>query len=51
MAVLKYKKTPAFHNINTIIALSEVTLLGGLPVRNSDFSVSLALGGIYVLFT
>jgi hypothetical protein len=50
-AVLKYKKTLVFHNINTIITLSEVAILGGLPVRYSDFSVALALGVIYVLFT
>ncbi|CAM9297829.1 unnamed protein product [Heterosigma akashiwo] len=39
------------HNFIVIVALSEVGLLGGLPVRNEDFSVAPIFGISYVLFT
>ena len=39
------------HNLNSIAALVEVGLLGGLPVRMSDFAFPPLYGIIYLLFT
>lgn len=39
------------HNANVILALAEVSLLGGLPVRFSHFSVAPMFGICYILFT
>jgi len=39
------------HNVNVLFALTEVSLLGGLPVRFSHFSVAPMFGIVYILFT
>jgi hypothetical protein len=39
------------HNGNIIFCLCEVCLLGGLPVRSSDFSFAPVFGILYVLFS
>ena len=39
------------HNFNVLMALLEVGLLGGIPVRMTDFSVAPLFGLVYVLFS
>ena len=39
------------HNVNVVMALSEVALLGGLPVKMSHISLSVLFGVAYVVFT
>lgn len=39
------------HNANVIMAVTEVTLMGGLPVRFSHISISVLYGCSYVIFT
>ena len=39
------------HNANVIMALSEVALLGGLPVHMSQLSLPVLFGVTYVFFT
>ena len=39
------------HNLNSIAALVEVGLLGGMPVRMSDFAFPPLYGILYLLFT
>lgn len=39
------------HNINSVYALSEMALLGGLPVSFSHLSLPCLLGSIYILFS
>ena len=39
------------HNFNVLMALVEVGLLGGIPVRMTDFSVAPLFGIVYVLFS
>lgn len=40
-----------WHNVNVIMVLMEVCLLGGMPIRARHVSVAPALGIVYVLFT
>lgn len=40
----------AFHNLNVILALSEISMWGGIPVRYRDFPVGVLYGVLYVLF-
>lgn len=40
-----------WHNANILMALTEVSLLGGLPVRLAHFSVAPFFGIAYILFT
>ena len=39
------------HNANVVMALSEVALLGGLPVHMSHISLPILFGIAYVIFT
>lgn len=48
---LKSFQALTMHNCNVIFALAEVSLLGGLPVRFSHFSVAPLFGCCYVMFT
>jgi hypothetical protein len=50
-AALKHPRTLAWHNANVIMALCEVSLLGGLPVRYGDISMSTFFGIAYILFS
>jgi hypothetical protein len=49
-AVLKRPRALLEHNGNVIMALSEVALLGGLPVRFVDFCVAPLFGLAHLLF-
>ena len=49
--VLKTMRALCFHNLNVVLALSEVTLWGGLPVRGRDVSLAVLFGCTYVMFT
>ena len=59
MALVKSTDTGPFkapralieHNFNVVMALVELGLLGGLPVRLTDFSVAPLFGIVYVLFS
>jgi len=48
---LKRTRTLLWHNANVFMALSEVTLMGGLPVHFSHVSVAPLYGIVYVLFS
>ena len=48
---LRHWRTLLWHNANVIMALTEVSLLGGLPVRFSHFAVAPLFGIVYILFT
>jgi len=48
---LKLPRVLILHNVNVLIVLTEISLLGGLPVRTSDFAVSALFGVVYVLFS
>lgn len=50
-AVLKTFRALSFHNANVVLAVAEVTLGGGLPVRLHDASLAALFGTVYVLFT
>lgn len=39
------------HNANTIMSLTEVGLLGGLPVRFSDMALAPLFGVVYIIFS
>lgn len=39
------------HNCNTIFSLTEVSLLGGIPVQLSHLSLAMAFGALYIVFT
>lgn len=39
------------HNFNSVFALTEMALLGGIPVQFSHLSLSCLLGSVYILFT
>lgn len=49
--ILQHPLTLVEHNANSFMALVEIGLLGGLPVRYQDFSVAPLFGISYVLFT
>jgi hypothetical protein len=49
--ILKNPLTLVEHNANSFMALVEIGLLGGLPVRYQDFLVAPLFGISYVLFT
>mmetsp|Transcript_24825 Transcript_24825/g.35023 ORF Transcript_24825/g.35023 Transcript_24825/m.35023 type:complete len:153 (-) Transcript_24825:1913-2371(-) len=48
---LKHPRVLINHNATSIMALTEVALLGGLPVRLSDFPIAPLFGIVYTLFT
>mmetsp|Transcript_726 Transcript_726/g.959 ORF Transcript_726/g.959 Transcript_726/m.959 type:complete len:259 (-) Transcript_726:964-1740(-) len=50
-ASLKHPRVLINHNATSIMALIEVALLGGLPVRLSDFPIAPIFGLLYVVFT
>lgn len=50
-AQLKGFQAIVMHNVNVMLALVEVSLLGGIPVRFSHFPVAPLFGIIYILFT
>ena len=50
-AQLKGFQALVMHNVNVFMALTEVSLLGGLPVRFSHCSVAPMFGLVYILFT
>ncbi len=39
------------HNINSVYALSEMALLGGLPLKFSHLSLPCLVGSLYILFS
>eukprot|EP00934_Nitzschia_sp_Nitz4_P009161 Nitzschia sp. Nitz4//scaffold290_size23356//12132//13082//NITZ4_008490-RA/size23356-processed-gene-0.28-mRNA-1//-1//CDS//3329546099//9151//frame0 len=39
------------HNLNSVFSLSEMALLGGLPVNISHMSLAILVGVLYILFT
>jgi hypothetical protein len=39
------------HNANVIMAVTEMALMGGLPVRFSHLSISVLYGSAYVIFS
>mmetsp|Transcript_78072 Transcript_78072/g.226528 ORF Transcript_78072/g.226528 Transcript_78072/m.226528 type:complete len:315 (-) Transcript_78072:79-1023(-) len=39
------------HNVNTLYALSEMAMLGGLPLEFAHISLPMFVGCIYILFT
>jgi len=47
---LQRSSTLIHHTINSILAISEVALLGGIPVRMQEFSVAPLYGLVYILF-
>lgn len=47
----KYFRALCFHNVNVILAMSEKTLWGDLPVRGRDVSLAVLFGCIYVVFS
>jgi hypothetical protein len=49
--VLKTPRALLWHNFNVIAALCEASLLGGLPTRYVDLSVSALFGMTYLLFS
>lgn len=49
--ILQNPVTLMEHNGNLVMALSEVALLGGLPVRMQDFAVAPLFGILYVFFS
>ena len=50
-SILKTPRALLMHNANVIMVLTEVSLMGGLPVRSADFGVSALFGIVYILFT
>ena len=48
---LKGFQAIVMHNVNVMLALVEVSLLGGIPVRFSHFPVAPMFGIVYILFT
>lgn len=48
-----FKRKPVLlqHNANTIMSLTEVGLLGGLPVRYSDMALAPLFGIAYIIFS
>ena len=48
---LRHPRTLLMHNANVIMALSELSLLGGLPIHPSHVSMAPLFGISYVLFT
>jgi hypothetical protein len=50
-AVLKTFKALIMHNVNVLMVLTEVSLMGGLPIRQSDFGGAALYGVVYILFT
>lgn len=49
-SVLKSFRALSYHNVNVALAMAEVTLLGGLPVRYQDVSLAILFGCTYVVF-
>lgn len=49
-SVLKTFRALCYHNLNVILAVAEVVLWGGLPVRLMDVSLAALFGSGYVLF-
>lgn len=39
------------HNLNSVFALSEMALFGGLPIQFSHISFSCFVGAVYIVFT
>ena len=50
-APLKTLRALIMHNVNVVMVLTEISLLGGLPIRPSDFGGAALYGIVYVLFT
>lgn len=50
-ATFKLIRQLAYHNLNVVLALTEISLLGGIPVSYTDFPVGVFYGLAYVLFT
>jgi len=50
---LPFKRVRALimHNLNVLMVLTEISLLGGLPIRASDFGVAVLYGVVYIIFT
>lgn len=50
---LPFKRVRALimHNLNVLVALTEISLLGGLPIRATDFGVAVLYGIVYIVFT
>lgn len=50
-ANIKATRTLIWHNANLMMALAEIVLLGGIPVKLEHFAVAPIFGTIYVLVT
>jgi hypothetical protein len=50
-SILKHPGSLLEHNLNSIAALTEVGLLGGLPCRLSDFALAPLFGIFYLLYS
>lgn len=50
-SILKHPGSLLEHNLNSIAALTEVGLLGGLPCRLSDFALAPLFGLLYILYS
>jgi hypothetical protein len=50
-ATLKVGRVLMMHNMNSVYAVTELALMGGLPVRFSELSLLPLYGIIYVIFT
>uniref|UniRef100_A0A7S1VSZ3 Uncharacterized protein n=1 Tax=Grammatophora oceanica TaxID=210454 RepID=A0A7S1VSZ3_9STRA len=50
-ANLKHPRTLIMHNANVLIALTEIALLGGLPLRFSEMALAPLYGILYVVFS
>ena len=48
--VLKSFRALSYHNVNVALAMAEVSLWGGIPVRLGDLSLSVLFGCCYILF-
>lgn len=48
---LLHPRTLMMHNANIFFSLTEVALLGGLPVRFADIALAPLFGLVYVIFT
>jgi hypothetical protein len=50
-STLKTSRVMIMHNMNSVYAVTELALMGGLPVRLSELSLLPLYGMVYVIFT
>lgn len=49
-SVLKTTNALLYHNLNVVLVLAEVSLLGGLPVRLTELYMPIYFGSCYIVF-